>query len=157
MLQIQNILYQPITWWRHQMETFSALLALFETNTPVTVEFLSQRPVTRSFDVVFSLCLIWTNGWVNNHEAGDLRHYRAHYDGTVMSKDHLLPLVNTPFDNVNYNRDWFMKSCLRNCMCTAHNSLLYKLACWCRFHWLKRTLAMTYCCLTSVAAFINMD
>ena len=24
------------------------------------------------------------NGWVNNGEAGDLRRYRAHYDGTVM-------------------------------------------------------------------------
>ena len=33
-------------WWRHQMETFSALLA----NPPVTGGFPSQRPVTRSFD-----------------------------------------------------------------------------------------------------------
>ena len=23
-------------------------------------------------------------GWVNNREAGDLKRYRAHYDGTVM-------------------------------------------------------------------------
>ena len=33
------------------METFSALLALFAGNSPVTGEFPSQRPVTRSFDV----------------------------------------------------------------------------------------------------------
>ena len=39
------------TWWRHQMETFSALLALCEGNSSVTGEFPSQRPVTRSFDV----------------------------------------------------------------------------------------------------------
>ena len=39
--------------WRHQMETFSALLAF----CPVTVEFPSQRPVMRSFDVFFDLCL----------------------------------------------------------------------------------------------------
>ena len=39
------------TWWRHQMETFSALLAHCEGNSPVTGEFPSQRPVTRSFDV----------------------------------------------------------------------------------------------------------
>ena len=32
----------------------------------------TQRPVTRSFDVFFE----------NNHEAGDLRRYRAHYDMT---------------------------------------------------------------------------
>ena len=44
-------------WWRHQMETFSALLALCEGKSPVTGEFPSQRPVTRSFDVFFDLCL----------------------------------------------------------------------------------------------------
>ena len=43
--------------WRHQMETFSALLALCVGNLPVTGEFPSQRPVTRSFDVFFHLCL----------------------------------------------------------------------------------------------------
>ena len=41
------------SWWRHQMETFSALLALCAVNSPVTGKFLSQRPVTRSFDVFF--------------------------------------------------------------------------------------------------------
>ena len=40
-------------WWRHQMETFSALLALCAGNSPVTGEFPEQRPVTRSFDVFF--------------------------------------------------------------------------------------------------------
>ena len=39
------------------METFSALLALCEGNSPVTGEFLAQRPVTRSFDVFFDLRL----------------------------------------------------------------------------------------------------
>ena len=43
------------TWWRHQMETFSALLALCAGNSPVTGEFLSQRPVTHSFGVSFDL------------------------------------------------------------------------------------------------------
>ena len=45
------------SWWRHQMETFSALLALYAGNSPVTCEFPSQRPVTRSFDIFFHLCL----------------------------------------------------------------------------------------------------
>ena len=31
------------TWWRHQMETFSALLAFCAGNSPVTVEFPAQR------------------------------------------------------------------------------------------------------------------
>ena len=33
---------------------------------------------------VFSLICVWTNGWVNNREAGDLRRHRAHYDVTVI-------------------------------------------------------------------------
>ena len=45
------------TWWRHQMETFSTLLAICAGNSPVTDKFLSQRPVTRSFDVFFDLRL----------------------------------------------------------------------------------------------------
>ena len=44
-------------WWRHQMKTFSALLALCAGNSPVTGEFPSQRPVTRSFDVLIDLHL----------------------------------------------------------------------------------------------------
>ena len=44
-----------ITWWRHQMETFSVLLALCAGNSPVTGEFFSQRRVTQSFEVFFDL------------------------------------------------------------------------------------------------------
>ena len=46
-----------ISWWRHQMETFSALLALCAGNSPVHGEFPTQRPVTRSFDVFLDLRL----------------------------------------------------------------------------------------------------
>ena len=41
------------SWWRHHMETFSALLALSEGNSPVPGEFPLHRPVTWSFDVFF--------------------------------------------------------------------------------------------------------
>ena len=34
--------------------------------------------------LMFSLICAWTTGWVNNREAGDLSHHRAHYDVTVM-------------------------------------------------------------------------
>ena len=44
-----------IPWWRHQMEIFSALLAICVGNSPVPGEFPTQRPVTRSFDVYFDL------------------------------------------------------------------------------------------------------
>ena len=44
-------------WWRHQMEAFSALLAICAGNSPGPGEFPAQRPVTRSFDVFFDLRL----------------------------------------------------------------------------------------------------
>ena len=47
----------PYAWWRHQMEIFSALLAILAGNSPVPGEFPTQRPVTRSFDVFFDLHL----------------------------------------------------------------------------------------------------
>ena len=71
-----------LSWWRHQMETFSALLVICAGNSPVPGEFPTQRPVTRSFHVFFDLPL---NKRLSNYrEAGDLRGYRAHYDVTVM-------------------------------------------------------------------------
>ena len=42
-------------WWRHQMELFSALLAICAGNSPFYGEFPAQRPVTRSFDVFFDM------------------------------------------------------------------------------------------------------
>ena len=73
-----------LSWWRHQMETFSALLALCAGNSPVTGEFPSQRPVTQNFDVLLFLSAPWINGWVNNREAGDLRRHRTRYDVIMM-------------------------------------------------------------------------
>ena len=70
-------------WWRHQMETFSALLA------SLCGEFTGDRwiPRTKVSDAelsIFSLIFAWINGWVDNREAGELRRHRAHYDIIVM-------------------------------------------------------------------------
>ena len=35
--------------------------------------------------LMFSLICVWTKCWENNHEAGDLRRYRTHYDVIVMT------------------------------------------------------------------------
>ena len=40
---------------RHQMETFSALLAICAGNSPVLGESPAQKAVTLSFDVFFDL------------------------------------------------------------------------------------------------------
>ena len=53
----EGIQINRVTWWHHQMETFSVLLALCAGNSPVTGEFPSQRPVKWSFDVFFNLRL----------------------------------------------------------------------------------------------------
>ena len=66
------------------METFSVLQAICSGNSPVIGEFPAQRPVTRSFDVFYHLCLNYR--WVNNREAGELRRHRAHDDFIVMNK-----------------------------------------------------------------------
>ena len=70
-----------LTWRRHQMETFSALLAICAGNSPVSDEFKGRWRGT----LMFSLISARINGWVNNHEAGDLRRIRPHYGVTVMT------------------------------------------------------------------------
>ena len=46
-----------LSWWRHQIQIFSASLAICTENSPVPVEFPPQRPLARSFDVFFNLRL----------------------------------------------------------------------------------------------------
>ena len=48
---------QVSTWLLHQMKTVPALMSLCEGNPSVTGGFPSQRPVKRSFDVLFDLRL----------------------------------------------------------------------------------------------------
>ena len=52
-----------LTWWRHQMETFSALRS--PVNSPHKGQWRGA--------FMFSLICAWINRWVNNREAGDLR------------------------------------------------------------------------------------
>ena len=73
-------------WWRHQMKTFSALLAICAGNSPVTGEFPAHKGQWRGA-LMFSLICAWMNGWVNNREAGDLRCHPAHYDVIVMHRN----------------------------------------------------------------------
>ena len=54
---VHTITLIDVSWWRHQMETFSALLAICAGNSPVSGQFPAQRPVTRSFDIFLDLSL----------------------------------------------------------------------------------------------------
>ena len=44
-----------VPWWRHRMETFTALLALCAGNSLPTGIFPSPKPVTRNFSVLFDV------------------------------------------------------------------------------------------------------
>ena len=76
------------------MEQYSAWLALCEGND-------RWIPLTKARDAElwFFICA-WTNGWVNNRDAGDLRCCRSHYDATVMQF---------------YRLQWSIRSCVWLC------------------------------------------
>ena len=83
---IQTRLQCIMPWWRHQMETFSASLALYAGNSPVPVN--SPHKCQWRGALMFSLICAWINDWDNNHEAGDLRCHRGHYDVNLMQRLH---------------------------------------------------------------------
>ena len=68
-------------WWRHQMEAYSASLAICAGNSQVTGKFPAKRPVTRSFDAFFDLRL---NTWLSKQSWGDLGCHRTHHEVIVM-------------------------------------------------------------------------
>ena len=64
------------------METFSALLALFEGNPLVTGRFPHKASNAKA--LMFTLICAWTKSWANNWDAGDMKRHGAHYDVIVM-------------------------------------------------------------------------
>ena len=90
------------SWWRHQMETFSALLAFCVGNSPVTGEFPSQgqRRGALMFCLFCAWCFVCSAPWitrcVNNLETGELRRHRAHYDVILMAASVALCEGNSP-------------------------------------------------------------
>ena len=55
---------------------------------------------------IFSLIYAWINGRVNNHEAGDLRRYRAHYDLTVLYMHNPIAVVYNSVFYFQHRRFW---------------------------------------------------
>ena len=72
-----------VSWWRHQIETYSALLALWAWK-------IHRSPVNSPHKgrwrgaLIFFLSVPEQKCSVNNREAGDLRRHRAHHDVIVM-------------------------------------------------------------------------
>ena len=51
----------------------------------------------------------WLNGWVNNHEAGDLRRHRAHYDAIVMERSYKISWKLGSGDVASFNNRTALK------------------------------------------------
>ena len=78
------MLHDDIIKWKHFPRYWPFVLGFHQSpvNSPHTGQWCRA--------LMFSLICDWINSWVNNREAGDLRHHRAHYDIIVMYKQVLI-------------------------------------------------------------------
>ena len=101
-------LYFLFSWWRHQMESCSASLA-FVRGINQWLRGIHRSPANSPHTdrwrgaFMFSLICAWTNGWVNNQDAGDLRLHRAHYNVTVMWCQIVIQWSRQPWDLSAFN------------------------------------------------------
>ena len=103
-------------WWRHQWRhlphswPFVRGILRSPVNSPHRGQWRGA--------LKFSLICPWTNGWVNNRDAGDLRRHRAHYGVIVMRyclcrMVHFLEMIENAriyfmFRKINSARQWFI-------------------------------------------------
>ena len=99
------------TWWRHQVETISALLAICAGNSPF------PKGQWRGA-LMFTLISARINGWVNNREAGDLRRYRTHSDVIAMNWRHMAQFSHHEW---KCSRDPFVTSIMFNTLSLRRN------------------------------------
>ena len=80
-----------LPWSRHEMETFSALLAILRGihRSPVNSPHKGQGREALMFFFIYG----GINGWVNNAEVCDWRRHRGYYDATVMVSDRWISLT----------------------------------------------------------------
>ena len=74
--------HDDVIKWKHFLSHWSFVLGILRS--PVN----SPQKGRRRGALMLSLVCVWTNGWVNNRDARDLRRHRAHYDVTVMQSTH---------------------------------------------------------------------
>ena len=72
------------------METFSAWLAICAGNSLVNSPHKGQWRGAWMFSLIWT----WTDGWISNGDAGDLRRHDAHYDVIVMCRRCYNKLLN---------------------------------------------------------------
>ena len=73
-LQSIGLTHDDVIKWKHFSHYWPFLRSL--ANSP--------RKGQLHGALIFPLICTWTNFWINDHDTGDLRRHRAHYDVTVM-------------------------------------------------------------------------
>ena len=99
------------SWWRHQLEFFSASLTFCVCHALVTGEFPHKGQWRGT--LIFSLICVRINGWVKNHETADLGCLRAHYDVIVMWIDQLTCMAQA-FSR-NEEHEWYGRPISNRC------------------------------------------
>ena len=78
---ICHFIHDDVIKWKHFPHDWPSLWGLHRS--PVNSSHKGQWRRA----LIFSLLSVWTNGWVNNWYAGDLRCHCAHYDASVQDTD----------------------------------------------------------------------
>ena len=109
--------HDNVTKWKHFPRNWSFVRGIHRSpvNSPHKGQWCGP--------FMFSLICAGINGWVNNHEAGDLRRHRAHYDVTVITVWFFFSLMTRTRETASI---YFL-------CCSELNMLLNKLSsCRCR-------------------------
>ena len=121
------------SWWRHEMETFSALLTLCVGNSPVFGEFLAQMPVKRSFDFFFDLRLNkrlskhWWGWWFETLSSSLWRHCNVMLRLGVANDTPLAAVMGEMWVVYSENID--------NNAVKSLKSVFMQFSCWRQWYW----------------------
>ena len=119
------------SWWRHEMEIFSAILALCEGNPPVTGGFPSERASNAGFGVFCDVSL--HKRLHKQSSANDLRRPDDHCDVTAM--------VPWRFKSPLMSNAWQVTLNVVKRLRLAHGKCHKPIANICQRHWFRLSRA----------------
>ena len=95
---------------------------IFRVTDPLCREVTDDKGQWRGA-LVFSLISTWTNGWVNNQDAGDLKRHHTHYVFIVMGGDGNRLISNYPTIHLSHITQY-----------TMHHLVFCMVHCWIWLH-----------------------
>ena len=115
-----GMLHDDIILWKHFPRHLSPV------NSPLKGQWRGA--------LMSSMICVWINGWVNNHEAGDLRRHRAHYDVLAMNSfepsdgmwwhgyvSTLIQVMACCLMAISTNHHWGLEALFLSCICYRKN------------------------------------